>query len=115
MAAWKRMRRKSKLRLLGRSGGLSWADLVMRSNQLPSKLKSLVDNLVSQGGILRFDGERLRYLHPQVMAGLKRFSLDYLKEFHQKNPLQGGAMKEELKSKLPPQVDPSSLTIFYPS
>jgi selenocysteine-specific elongation factor len=78
----------------------------MRSNQLPSKLKSLVDSLVSQGGVLRFNGERPRYLHPQVMADLKRFSLDYLQEFHQKNPLQAGAMKEELKSKLPPQVDP---------
>jgi selenocysteine-specific elongation factor len=98
---------KIKLRLLkAGAGGLSWADLVMRSNQLPSKLKSLVDSLVSQGGILRFNGDRLRYLHPQVMADLKRFSLDYLKEFHQKNPLQTGAVKEELKSKLPPQVDP---------
>ncbi len=98
---------KIRLRLLKvGAGGLSWADLVMRSNQLPSKLKSLVDSLVSQGGILRFNGDRLRYLHPQVMADLKRFSLDYLKEFHQKNPLQTGAVKEELKSKLPPQVDP---------
>jgi len=98
---------KIKLRLLKAGpGGLSWADLVMRSNQLPSKLKSLVDSLVSQGGILRFNGDRLRYLHPQIMADLKRFSLDYLKEFHRKNPLQSGAMKEELKSKLPPQVDP---------
>jgi selenocysteine-specific elongation factor len=98
---------KVKLRLLkAGAGGLSWADLVMRSNQLPSKLKSLVDSLVSQGGVLRFNGERPRYLHPQVMADLKRFSLDYLQEFHQKNPLQAGAMKEELKSKLPPQVDP---------
>ncbi len=98
---------KVKLRLLkAGAGGLSWADLVMRSNQLPSKLRSLVDSLASKGGILRFDGERLRYLHPQVMADLKRFTLDYLKESHQKNPLQAGAMKEELKSKLPPQVDP---------
>ena len=86
-------------------GGLSWAEMVMRSNQLPSKLKSLIDSLVSKGGLLRFNGERLRYLHPQIMADLKRFSLDYLKEFHQKNPLQTGAGKEELKSKLPPQVD----------
>ena len=98
---------KVKLRLLmAGAGGLSWTDLVMRSNQLPSRLKPLVDSLVSQGGILRFDGERLRYLHSRVMADLKRFTLDYLKEFHQKNPLQGGAGKEELKSKLPHQVDP---------
>jgi selenocysteine-specific elongation factor len=39
------------------------------------------------------------------MADLKRFCLDYLKEFHHKNPLQPGAMKEELKSKLPPHAD----------
>lgn len=97
---------KIKLHLLkAGAGGLSWPDLVMRSNQLPSKLKTLVDRMVSQGGILRFNGDRVRHLHPQVMSDLKRFSLDYLKEFHQKNSLQTGALKEELKSKLPPQVD----------
>ena len=97
---------KIRLRLLkARPAGLSWPELVMRSNLLPSKLRPLVDQLVAKGGILRFNGDRLRYLHPQVMADLKRFSLDYLKDFHQKNPLQTGAMKEELKSKLPPQVD----------
>jgi len=94
-----------KLRLFkAGAGGLSWPEMVMRSNQLPSRLKPMADSLVSRGGLLRFNGERLRYLHPQIMADLKRFTLDYLKEFHQKNPLQAGAGKEELKSKLPPQV-----------
>jgi selenocysteine-specific elongation factor len=97
---------KIRLRLLKAGpAGLSWPDLAMRSNLLPSRLKSLVDRLVNQGEVLRFTGDRLRYLHPQVMADLKRFSLQYLREFHQKNPLQAGAVKEELKSKLPPQVD----------
>ena len=85
--------------------GLSWPDLMMRTNMLPAKLKSRVESLVGTGGILRYNGDRLRYLHPQVMADLKRFCLDYLKEFHHKNPLQPGAMKEELKSKLPPHAD----------
>ena len=97
---------KIRLRLLKAGpAGLSWPELVMRSNLLPSKLKPLVDHLVAKGGVLRFNGDRLRYLHPQVMDDLQRFSLNYLKEFHQKNPLQTGAMKEELKSKLPPRVD----------
>ncbi|HYB20888.1 MAG TPA: SelB C-terminal domain-containing protein, partial [Thermodesulfobacteriota bacterium] len=97
---------KIRLRLLKAGpAGLSWPELVMRSNLLPSKLRPLVDRLVSKGGVLRFNGDRLRYLHPQILEDLKRFSLDYLKEFHQKNPLQTGAMKEELKSKLPPRVD----------
>jgi selenocysteine-specific elongation factor len=85
--------------------GLSWPDLVMRSNRLPSQLRSLVDSLVSKGEILRYNGDRLRYFHTGIIEDLKRFSLDYLKEFHQKNPLQVGAVKEELKSKLPPEVD----------
>ena len=85
--------------------GLSWPDLMMRTNMLPAKLKSRVEALIGTGGILRYNGDRLRYLHPQVMADLKRFCLDYLKEFHRKNPLQPGAMKEELKSKLPPHTD----------
>jgi selenocysteine-specific elongation factor len=85
--------------------GLSWPDLVMRTNMLPPKLRSRVETLIGTGGILSYNGDRLRYIHPQVMADLKHFCLDFLKEFHRKNPLQPGAMKEELKSKLPPQAD----------
>jgi selenocysteine-specific elongation factor len=97
---------KLKLRLL-RAGpaGLSWPDLIMRSNMMPGKLKSHVEGLVSAGGILRYNGDRFRYIHPQVMTDLERFCLDYLKEFHRQNPLQPGAMREELKTKLPPQMD----------
>ncbi len=95
-----------RLRLLKAGpAGLTGPELLMRSNFLPSKLKALVERLLAKGGILRFNGERLRYVHPQVMADLKRFCLEYLKEFHRKNPLQSGALKEELKSKLPPQMD----------
>jgi selenocysteine-specific elongation factor len=97
---------KIRLRLLKAGpAGLSWPDLAMRTNMLPAKLKCRVGTLISTGGILSYNGDRLRYIHPQVMADLKRFCLDYLKEFHRKNPLQPGAMKEEMKSKLPPQAD----------
>jgi selenocysteine-specific elongation factor len=97
---------KIRIRLLKAGpAGLSWPDLMMRTNMLPAKLKSRVEALIGTGGILRYNGDRLRYIHPRVMADLKRFCLDYLKEFHRKNPLQPGAMKEELKSKLPPPVD----------
>jgi selenocysteine-specific elongation factor len=64
-----------------------------------------VDHLASAGQIQRFNGDRLRYFHPQVIADLKLSCLDYLKKFHQKNPLQPGAVKEEVKTKLPPQMD----------
>ena len=97
---------KLRLRLLKAGpAGLSWSELIMRTNQLPAKLKSLVESLAASGGILRYNGDRLRYFHPQVIANLKLFCLDYLKKFHQKNPLQPGAAKEEVKTKLPPQVD----------
>jgi len=97
---------KVRLRLLKAGpAGLSWPDLVMRANLLPTKLKSHVETLLSDGRILRYSGDRVRYIHPQVMADLMRSSQDYLKEFHRKNPLLPGAMKEELKTKLPPQMD----------
>ncbi len=97
---------KLRLRLL-KAGppGLSWAELIMRSNLLPAQLKSHIHALVASGGLLNYDGDRPRYLHPQVMADLKHLCLDYLKTFHEKNPLQTGALKEEVKTKLPPQVD----------
>jgi len=39
------------------------------------------------------------------MDELKESCLNFLREFHLQNPLQPGASKEELKSKLPPQMD----------
>jgi selenocysteine-specific elongation factor len=85
--------------------GLSGSDLLMRTNLLPAKLKPLVASLISAGKILLYDPERQRYIHSAVVADLKRFCLDYLREFHRQNPLQPGAGKEELKSKLPPLMD----------
>ena len=97
---------KLDLRLLQAGpAGLSMAELAMRSNLLPSRLKRLVEQSVSRGDIQRYDGDRLRFLHARVLADLKRFCLDYLQQFHRQNPLQPGAVKEELKTKLPPQVD----------
>jgi selenocysteine-specific elongation factor len=85
--------------------GLSGEEMLMRSNLLPSNLKPLVGSLVSKGKIFLYDPERQRYIHSAIIADLKRFCLDYLQEFHRQNPLQPGAMKEEFKSKLPPQAD----------
>ncbi len=85
--------------------GLSLAEMIMRSNLPPSKLKPVVGRLTSGGRILLYDPERQRYIHSGVAADLKRFCVEFLQEFHLQNPLQAGAMKEELKSKLPPQVD----------
>ncbi len=97
---------KLKLRLLKAGpAGLSANELLMRSNLLPSVLRSRVDHLASAAQIQRFNGDRLRYFHPQVITTLKLACLDYLKKFHQKNPLHPGAVKEEVKTKLPPQVD----------
>lgn len=85
--------------------GLSFAEMVMRLNLAPGQLKSLIDLLISKGEIQAFDGDRLRYLHPRILTELKEICLNFLREFHLQNPLQPGAAKEELKSKLPPQMD----------
>lgn len=85
--------------------GLSFGEMLMRLNMAPSRLKSLMDLLAAEGAILSYNGDRLRYLHPQVMADLKESCLNYLKVFHSENPIQPGAAKEELKTKLPPQME----------
>jgi len=87
------------------AAGLSLAEMAMRSNLPLFRLKPVVSNLVSTGKIFLYDPERQKYIHAGVAAELKRFGLEFLQEFHRQNPLQAGAMKEEFKSKLPPQVD----------
>ncbi len=85
--------------------GLSFSEILMRLNLPPAQLRSLIHLLMAKEEILSYDGDRERFLHSQIMADLKESCLNYLKEFHLQNPLQPGAAKEELKSKLPPQMD----------
>jgi selenocysteine-specific elongation factor len=87
------------------AAGLSLAEMVMRSNLAPSRLKPVVSNLTSASKILLYDPEKQKYIHSGTVGDLKRFCLEFLQEFHRQNPLQAGAMKEEFKSKLPSQVD----------
>jgi selenocysteine-specific elongation factor len=85
--------------------GLTFDELLMRTNAEPNRLKTWIDRLLAKGEIQAYVGEKVRYLDRETMDRLMKFILDYLKEFHRKNPLQPGAMAEEIKSKLPAKVD----------
>jgi selenocysteine-specific elongation factor len=81
--------------------GVSFAELVILTNQPEKRLTQLIQDLVSQKQLIVTDKENQVYIHPDTFEILKNDILGYLGEFHRAFPLRPGMSKEELKSKFP--------------
>jgi selenocysteine-specific elongation factor len=71
----------------------------------PEELASLLQSLTSQGRIFLYDPENQRYLLTATAQDLERQIRDQLAAYHKQNPLKPGLSKEELRRKLPPQME----------
>ena len=71
----------------------------------PSDLANLLNALVQKGEVLLYDPENQRYVLAATARSLEENILQYLKPYHQQNPLKPGFSKEELRRKLPPQLE----------
>jgi selenocysteine-specific elongation factor len=71
----------------------------------PGDLAGLLQSLASQGRILLYDPENQRYLLTATAQDLERQIRDQLAAYHKQNPLKPGLSKEELRRKLPPQME----------
>ncbi len=81
--------------------GVSFAELLILTNQPEKRLTQLIQDLVVQKQFIVTDKENQIYIHPDTFEILKNDILDYLGEFHRAFPLRPGMSKEELKSKFP--------------
>jgi len=85
--------------------GLSRPELAaMLPWDLPT-LANLLNDLVHKGEILFYDPENQRYVLTATARALEAEVCGHLKAYHQKNPLKPGFSKEELRRKLPPQME----------
>jgi selenocysteine-specific elongation factor len=84
--------------------GITERELGILANVAEKQLRRLLQDLVSQGEVIQFDREIPRFAHAETVGTLKQLLLDYLKNFHRRQPLRGGINKEELFGRLPRTV-----------
>lgn len=85
--------------------GIALKELRERVNIPPGRLSKLLGGLIGKGEIVAIDGVDGRFLHNSGYEQLKKETLSYILEFHEKYPLRPGPSKEEVKSKLPKTVE----------
>ena len=65
------------------------------------QLDTILQHMLSQKIILQTDKENRIYIHQTTFKTLQQKSAEYLKKYHEINPLKAGMPKEELRSKFP--------------
>lgn len=86
--------------------GLDLPQLISRMGKEPSQLSPLLNELVNDKKLVQIDKETQKVIATRTYEDLKRMLLEQIRNYHKKFPLKTGMIKEELKSKLPPLVDP---------
>jgi len=85
--------------------GMALRELRERVNIPPSRLSEILGELTARGEIVTSDGDEGRFVHHGGYEQLKKRTLSYILQFHEKYPLESGPSKEEVKSKLPKTVE----------
>jgi selenocysteine-specific elongation factor len=71
----------------------------------PAEIANLVNALVQKGEALLYDPENQRYILMETARALEEEIGTLLKTYHRKNPLKPGYSREELRRRLPPQME----------
>ena len=86
-------------------GGIGFDDLLNRVAIPSNEIQAILKKKVEKGDVLLVDPERLKVIDCGQYQKLKEMTIGQLKEFHQRFPMRSGLSKEELRTKLPPEVD----------
>lgn len=86
-------------------GGITLEDLLNRVEMPPSEIQMIIREMSEKGDLLLIDHEKLKVIEKGQYQGLRDMALTQLGEFHQRSPMKSGLAKEELRTKLPPEVD----------
>jgi len=85
--------------------GISFGDLSSRVAMPPNEIHRILREMIEKRDILLVDTEKLKVVEIGQYQRLKEITLNQLKEFHQRFPMRTGLAKEELRTKLPMEVD----------
>jgi len=86
-------------------GGSTLEELLNRVEMSSSDVQSIIRQMAGKGDLLVIDSEKLKVIASGSYQMLKGRALAQLIEFHQRFPMKSGLSKEELRTKLPPEVD----------
>jgi selenocysteine-specific elongation factor len=86
-------------------GGITLESLLNRVEMPPDEVRSILRGMVEKGDILWIDPEKLKVIEKGQYQRLREAALVHLREFHQRFPMKPGLFKEELRTKLPSEVD----------
>jgi selenocysteine-specific elongation factor len=86
-------------------GGVGLDDLLKRVAIPSNEIQAILKQKVEKGDVLSIDPERLRVIDRAQYQRLKEMTIGQLNEFHQRFPMKSGLSKEELRTKLPPELD----------
>jgi selenocysteine-specific elongation factor len=86
-------------------GGITLEALLNRVEMPPSEIQSIIRKMTGEGDLLLIDPEKLKVIETGQYQGLKEIVLAQLGAFHQRFSMKSGLSKEELRTKLPPEVD----------
>ena len=85
--------------------GVELKRLAGLTNIPPAIVSATVQELLSRREVIKFDREAERVIDGELFMQLARQMTATMEQYHAENPLKPGMAKEELKSKLPPEVD----------
>lgn len=92
--------------------GISFSDLRIMTNTSDKKLDGVIQRLLSDKVLQMIDREQRVFIHRICFEHLFAEAGALLGAFHKTNPLKPGMPKEELKSRLPPQISPKLFTLM---
>jgi len=87
------------------TGGVEFLDLMNRVTLSPKTIEGILKNMIKKGEVRLIDPEKLKVIDVRQYGQLRETVLRQLKEFHQRYPMKSGLAKEELRTKLPPDLD----------
>jgi selenocysteine-specific elongation factor len=86
-------------------GGIASDDLLKRVATSSSEVQRIIKKMIDQGEALSIDPEKMKVIDIRFYHQLREMALAKLKEFHQRFPMKSGLAKEELRTKLPMELD----------
>jgi selenocysteine-specific elongation factor len=86
-------------------GGISLEELLSRVEMPSNDVQSIIRQMVGRGDLLFIDPEKLKVIAKGPYQMLRGVTLAQLEEFHKRFPMKSGLSKEELRTKLPSEVD----------
>lgn len=87
------------------SAGIGFGELLNRVALPPTEIESFLKGMVERRDVRLIDQEKFKVIASGEYEHLTELSLDQLRQFHQRFPMKPGLAKEELRTKLPPDID----------